>query len=379
MLIATVLAAWLQYAADGKPHARAVVSDAACPAAQIDGRSEPMTERAGKSAAFGDVVCDAAIASVAKRIRIGERELPAPVHEPRTIVVLGDTGCRLSAAVKQSCNDPEAWQFPRIARSIAAVHPDLVIHVGDYLYREKPCGPLARCADSPYGDNAPAWYADFLSPAAPIFAAAPLILTRGNHEECKRAGVGWFRYLDPHAQTTCHDTTEPYAADLGGLRIVDFDSSVAEDRSAVAEHTPVYREELAGARSLVKGPTWFVTHRPPYTNVDERTAMGESLTPFDAVLAGHIHFFGAMNVAMLPPLLINGEGGATLDPNYAAFLGLAVGELRVQGPVFGEARFGFGVYTRTNAGWTISLREADGAERARCTLAHRAVRCQAGE
>ena len=103
--------------------------------------------------------------------------------------------------------------------------------------------------------------------------------------------------------------------------------------------------------------------------------MGESLVPFEAVLAGHIHFFAAMNVAALPPLLINGEGGTKLDPNYAAFLGLAAGGLHVQGNVFGSAQFGFGVYTRTRAGVTISLRDKDGIEVTRCTLANRTVRC----
>jgi hypothetical protein len=73
--------------------------------------------------------------------------------------------------------------------------------------------------------------------------------------------------------------------------------------------------------------------------------------------------------------LVNGEGGTKLDPNYAAFLGLAIGELRVQGDVFGSSHFGFGAYTRTGAGWTISLRDADGTERARCTLASRSVHC----
>jgi hypothetical protein len=390
MLVAAVLSAWLQYAADGKPHARVVVTDAACPVMLEDGRSVPMAVRVPKAAQFDDAVCDAAVDPSAKRIRVGDHELPVPAHDPRTVVVLGDTGCRISTLTAQACDDPAGWPFPQIARSIAAVKPDLVVHVGDYLYREKPCPLLARCADSPHGDDAPAWYADFLTPAAPIFAAAPVVLLRGNHEECGRNGAGWFRYLDPHALQTCVDATDPYAVDLGNLRIVAFDSSVAEDRTVDPTRAPIYRRQFAAAKELERRTnalragvrssppphlSWFVTHRPPYTNDDERTAMGDALAPFDAVLAGHIHFFAAMNVAALPPLLINGEGGANLDPNYAAFLGLAVGDLRVQGDIFGSSSFGFGVYTRTAVGWTISLRAADGTERARCTLANRTVRC----
>jgi hypothetical protein len=377
MLVAAILSAWLQYAADGKPHARAVVSDRACPTATVDGRREPMSERAKPSAAFDDLVCELAVAPEAKSIRVGDRALPAPAHDPRTIVVLGDTGCRIGVLLVQACDNPAGWPFPTIARAIAAVHPDLVIHVGDYLYREHACAQLSPCSGSPYGDDGPAWYADFLTPAAPLFASAPLVPARGNHEECARNGAGWFRYLDPHATTACANTTEPYAVDLHDLRIVAFDSAVAEDNKLDPAREPIYRKQFAAVRELAKGRSWFVTHRPPYTNEDERGAMGDALAPYDAVLAGHIHTFAAMNVAALPPLLINGEGGTALDPVYfTSFLGLAVGELHVQGTVFRSAHNGFGVYTRTGAGWTISLRDADGTERARCTLADRTVRCR---
>ncbi len=375
MLLAAVLSAWLQYAADGEPHARAVVSDAACPAASADDRALTMIERARRAPQFADVVCDVAIPARAKHVIVGGRTLPAPARDPHTIVVLGDTGCRLSALSGQSCDDPAEWPFPQIARAIAGVHPDLVVHVGDYLYRERPCPPLVRCGDSPYGDDAAAWYADFLIPAAPLFASAPLLLVRGNHEECDRNGTGWFRYLDAHANTACTVTTEPFEVGFGDVSIVAFDSAVAEDRTADPARTLVYKKQFATVRKLAKGRSWFVTHRPPYTNDDERTAMGDALVPFDAILSGHLHLFAAMNVETLPPLLINGEGGAKLDPNYAAFLGLAVGDLHVQGSVFGSAHFGFGVYTRAGAGWTISLRDPDGTERARCTLANRTVRC----
>jgi Calcineurin-like phosphoesterase len=391
-MVAVILSAWLQYAADGLPHARAVVTGSICPGATADGKPLPMVIRAPRTPNFEDTVCEATAPRDARRVQVGERMLPAPTRDPRTIVILGDTGCRINKVSAQACGDPAEWPFPTTARSIAAVHPDLVVHVGDYLYRENACPLLARCGGSPYGDDAAAWYADFLTPAAPIFASAPVLLQRGNHEECHRNGAGWFRYLDPRGSAACADATEPYEVDLGDVRIVAFDSAVAEDRTVSEDRTTLYRRQFAevaklGARPdnrpvrarLIPLERWFVTHRPPYTNDDERTAMGDALAPFDAVLAGHIHFFGAMNVASMPPLLINGEGGTKLDPNYAAFLGLAIGDLHSQGSIFGSAHFGFGVYTRRNGGWDVSLREADGTERARCTLERRTVRCGPGE
>jgi len=48
------------YAADGEPHVRAVVGDAACPSAVVDGRTLTMGERARRAPQFADVVCDVA-------------------------------------------------------------------------------------------------------------------------------------------------------------------------------------------------------------------------------------------------------------------------------------------------------------------------------
>jgi predicted MPP superfamily phosphohydrolase len=380
MLGAAILSAWLQYAADGKPHARAVVAAAPCPTLVVDGVRVPMQVRAGPRDGFPDLVCDGVVAVAAQSVRVGDRTLPAPGHDPRTIVVLGDTGCRIATLSVQSCDDADAWPLPKTARAIAALHPDLVIHVGDYLYRESGCPPLAHCGGSPHGDDAPAWAADWLTPAAPIFAAAPLVLTRGNHEECRRNGIGWFRYLDPHAATVCSNATEPYAIDLGTLRLVDFDSAVAEDRAIDPAYAPIYRRQFADVRTLAGNAQgqerWLVTHRPPYFNDDERTAMDDALTPFDLVLSGHIHFFAAVNAESLPPLVVNGEGGTKLDPDYSALLPFASGSVHVEGNVFGSSHFGFAVYTRRAAGWAISLRDPDGTPRATCTLHARIVHCQ---
>ena len=95
--------------------------------------------------------------------------------------------------------------------SAAAKRPDLVIHVGDYYYRVSAC-PVGRagCAGSPHGDNWPTWQAELFDPGAPLLAAAPWVVVRGNHEVCRRGGPGWFRLLDPYpARADCPDRTEP--------------------------------------------------------------------------------------------------------------------------------------------------------------------------
>jgi hypothetical protein len=374
MLLATILSAWLQYAADG-PQARAVVDDRGCPTAILDDRLVGMRTRAAAVPAFPGRVCVAAVPVGTRSIRIGTRSLPPPLTAaPRTVVVFGDTGCRLKGSAVQGCDDPVQWPFPAVARSIAALHPDLIVHVGDYYYRETPCPRGAACAGSPYGDNARAWTADWFAPGASLFAAAPLVLARGNHEDCARGGPGWFHYLDAFPSPACAEVTAPYAVTLQGLRIVVLDSANADDANAPAQLVSAFRSAFDAARSLAGGETWLVTHRPPYTNATERAAMG-NLRPFSAVLAGHIHLFAALDVAGQPPLVVNGEGGDLLDTAAAPFLTAVLGDLRPTAAPYVSLAFGFAVYTRIQDGWSISLRDPHGVERKRCTLAEEQVRC----
>ena len=66
------------------------------------------------------------------------------------------------------------------------------------------------------GDNWAVWQNDFFDPAAPLLAAAPWVLVRGNHELCRRGGHGWFRFLDRlPMERTCRDLTGIFVARLG--------------------------------------------------------------------------------------------------------------------------------------------------------------------
>ena len=99
-----------------------------------------------------------------------------PKTDSRRIVVVGDTGCRIKVLANgagdpiQDCANPEAWPWPRIAAAAARTRPDLVIHVGDYHYREY-CDDAERCRSViahgvvvNYGWTG--WDADFFAPAA---------------------------------------------------------------------------------------------------------------------------------------------------------------------------------------------------------------------
>jgi predicted phosphodiesterase len=376
-VLTAVLAAWLQYAADGSLHARAIATGA-CPSLTTTAGDVPMTARAQAAPAFANLACDAPVAHDGPLSVDGiALAHPPPTAAVNHIVVLGDTGCRIKKNDIQACNDPAAWPFPRVAAAIAAEKPDLIVHVGDYLYRESPCPPNdASCAGSPNGDTWATWNADFFTPASPLLHAAPIVFARGNHESCTRGGNGWFRYLEPTAATSCVELTEPYAVDVPGLRMVVFDDSYANDATPDAANVPAYARQLAKAHALA-GPdtTWFVTHRPPYMNATLAAASTDGYAGFQALIVGHVHVFGAFTFDGHPPLVINGMGGDELSRGKALTSELTV---LSKGTVLGstvDRAFGYAVYDRVGAGWRITLHAADASVIDRCTLANNTARC----
>lgn len=393
MILAAVLSAWVQFASDGTPHARAVVTQS-CPRLTYAGGSTPMRVRAAAAKDFDDVVCDAPLPAGAHAAAVGGFRLPAVPRAPQTIVVLGDSGCRMKDEDQQNCGDPADWPFPKIARSIAAVHPDLLVDIGDYFYRESNCPAAFKDCYNRWGDTSASWFADWFTPGKPLFAAAPLVLARGNHEECKRGGGGWYHYLDPFASPgscagTGIDGAPPYAVSFSGLRIVVGDSAAdPSDAKPDAARIAFYQDSFRKAQALAvnaPGSVWYVTHRPPFANANETQALlanAWKFSPFTAILAGHVHDFEAINVAGYPPLVINGESGDELDDagttaNYIKeqqHAGNPIYTIGVPAP-YSTKQYGFAVYTAMPSGWDISLRDADGIERRRCTLAKGSVAC----
>src|SRR5262249_14158968 len=352
-------AAFVVLGVDGQAVARVITRAAACPVLIVDDAPLPMTVRAApgavplcstrslpaesKPSAFPVLVCDALLGARVVRAGIGGRTLAVPKPDPQRIVVVGDSGCRLkrSDGVFQACNDRDAWPFADVAASAAALHPDLVVHVGDYHYRENACPTgNAGCAGSPWGYGWDAWNADFFSPAKKLLEAAPWIVVRGNHESCDRAGQGWWRLLDPRPLVPARDCndpvndatgdfSEPYAVPISiDTQLIVFDSSrVGVDPLEASD--PMYRTytaQMASAFSLARRRSGmhnvFMDHHPilgfapdPRTqpagvypgNAPLQSVLmplnGQALFPryIDALLSGHFHLFEAASYSPCPP------------------------------------------------------------------------------
>jgi hypothetical protein len=371
MLAAVAASVWVQYAADGLPHVRAIASGASCPSLTIGTRTIPLAVRSGPEPGFPDTVCESTLPANAAGARVGNVTLPAIPKAPQTIAMFGDTGCRLKGKEVQACNDPAAWPFATIASDIAAAHPDLVIHVGDYYYRETPCPASVNCTNSPHGDVAASWIADYFAPMAPLFAVAPVVNVRGNHEDCKRSPLGWARYLSGVPVVTCLDHEPVAFVPFDNLLVAEVDDAL--EVTEFNANPPVFGADEAQVdahAAATDRETWLVVHRPPIAYEAAHQNAPNLGTHIAAIISGHIHTFGAYALPGEPPQAIVGMGGdnlAALDEltPLALFNGVT------------DRRFGYAIFQRRGNGWDITVHDTNTAIHRRCRLEARAISCGA--
>ena len=350
---------WAVLGPDGVGVQRWVSSAAQCPVARwASGRQEVLSLRAapgrpGDATLFADRVCEITWPRDESSVVIEGVVFPSP-YKPsyRRIALLGDTGCRRKAAdnAYQDCDDASAWPFAAIAESVRAQHPDLVVHVGDITYRESPCPEGIQCKDPAWGYGADVWSADLLQPAAGLLQAAPWVFVRGNHETCERAGLGWFRYLDPRPYVegqSCDapqspragNFTPPYRIDLGArLQLIVLDSAASGNKSPPGDAAPelAYVAQLERVRTWLSPArySWIASHHPFLAMAPspggEKIAPGNSKVLSKALdaygpasllesgvrgfLHGHIHAFEALDFdEALPVSLVVGNSGSQME------------------------------------------------------------------
>ena len=371
--------AWIELGPSGQVLARVVVnSPDACPVLQADRRPLPMQLRSPVPAGFLPA-CEALVPPKTHSLTLAGKPLRLP-KTPRRVAVLGDTGCRVKGNQIQNCGDPAVWPFRAVAARIAAESPDLIIHVGDYLYRESPCPDPSRGCAGPNGDNWPAWKADFFEPAGAALSAAPWAFSRGNHEDCRRSWRGWFYYLDPRPfSNACAAYSEPYIAQSGGLRLGMLDSASVLEDGAGRSQVERYAAQL---RSFSGQVSWIADHHPFWAfksgvpgggAVISRPLAGawESAKPDGVrlILSGHVHLFEFLAFEHgRPAQLVAGDSGTALAKSLAPdFSGATVGGAAVES---GKSRqeFGYTVLRRRGKGWTLTLRNSEAKDLVTCKL-----------
>ncbi len=291
-------------------------------------------------------------------------QLPTVSQAPESALILGDTGCRDTKA--QTCVTD--WPFPSaMAEEMAdqlkkSKKPAVIIHVGDYKYRGK-ADPKPNGDTNNTGLKWSNWKADFFTPmqggdnGPNLFAMAPWVVARGNHEMCKEMGDngdGWFYLLDPTSpvagdspqqvqENSCKGVadgmTRPYRLDFAnGLSLVVTDTAglyEAKDLcTAQAAQLTAWYQEMATNFQGSKQLAWLITHKPIWAVLGScgKGAFGNP-TPQAALeplknhalpesikltLMGHKHLYSSLDVnpkdakrRMLE--LVAGNGGVVLN------------------------------------------------------------------
>jgi hypothetical protein len=431
------LAAYVVLGPEGVAVARVLTDAPACPALQVDGRPQAMALRAApatmplrstnskpadsKPSAFPVLACEATLPAGAASASVAGQPLPLPKAAPQRIVVLGDTGCRLlkNSDSYQPCNDPAQYPFATVAAQAAAWHPDLVVHVGDYHYRESPCPDgNAGCAGSPWGYGWDAWNADFFTPGAALLKAAPWVVARGNHEACHRGGQGWWRFLDPRplrpgqdcnadADDALGNYSDPYAVPLGpDSQLLVIDTAATTWRGlkpgdlGYDKYRDTYRQLDALARRAPHNIG--VTHHPLLALGADHDKDGKvvilkgdlglqqsfgSLNPqllpaaIQTMLSGHVHLWQQMSFSSgHPSQFVSGFSG-TAEDIVPLPLPVPAGVSPAEGAVVRNASAwidGFGFMTMERRGpeqWEVGVHDLQGRLRNTCQIDGRQSAC----
>lgn len=401
--------------------ARAVVEDGGpCPPLRLerDGRFEDenspvMTERwSATDGPFPIKVCETAYSGTAP-LRIGGTVLKTRPRELKQIVVIGDTGCRIFKWGLQDCNDADEWPFKKIADQIANLEyqPQLIIHLGDYHYREAcPKADAGKCAGVQLGDNWPVWRADFFTPAAKLLTVAPWVMLRGNHEDMERAGLGWRLLLSPFPrapdEVLSPDDARPYTLRFDTVTFAILDVANANVESGARQRGEKYVrwiDRLAGRFPADRAQqSWLFLHVPPWVSRECKPEDPEKLDrcqkqpeskedpmgmlrsrfrqdtrpKFDLAFGGDTHMFQffAPRDRTIPSQIVAGMSGDMLEPqeNYdRAMLDKKVDAdlFDVAGKLWMHYGFGYLVLTKKDGVWSAALNDQDGKLVLSCDLA----------
>ena len=312
------------------------------------------------------------------------------------IAVVGDSGCRLkegpSGSEYQSCQDPKAWPFAEIIQQIIKEKPDLILHLGDYHYREQ-CSKNKDCKkiSSSVGYSWLPWAEDFFKPARPSFKLAPWILVRGNHEDCHRAFLGYSNFLasqDPKNQT-CVDYEPADFIELKDLLIVNLDSSSISENletdSSIADVWTQRFKQVAEQVSKNKIKTvWLITHKPIYglvkknsklvpanVNLQKYLEASPLKNQVKIIFSGHIHLSEILKPVDGPLQVILGNGGTQLDHFQDLMNKTDPKALGFQSLHVGSAGFGYAILTRAKnkKPWNLNFKNQSGETTYQCDLA----------
>jgi|GEM_PF-4042766 len=377
---------WVQYGADDKLIARAIIKKTdhpierqkECPIVLVDKKQREMQFRAmHDDPAIKEkiIVCEIDITS-ATTVEIEGQELKLPPIRVNRFVVIGDTGCENSffseSHRRQKC-DSKNWPFKAIADKVANMSPDFVIHMGDYMYRDKYTN-----SEDEIKNKEMQWSFfkdDFFDPAKKLLKTAPMVFIRGNHESCKYGGDGWFSFLESREYSECLDYTESYNVHINDLKFSVFDSSAAAKGDKYTQEQLIkYSEDFAKLYNSLYSKHWLLIHQPviPLMKISDDETFVKELHAFvvkDAYkdkysnkipisIAGHYHVMAYLERPKNNFIqMVIGNGGTNIHGAQKASYNLVIDEDKLTVNV----KYGYTVFDRLeNYLWKATSYDVEG-------------------
>ncbi|MBY0281022.1 MAG: metallophosphoesterase [Alphaproteobacteria bacterium] len=380
---------WVQINHDGENEARIITRQDTCPMINIDGQAFLMESRVTSDHGnYPILVCKKTLPKTYSKISVLNQTFSHSSKPINKIAIIGDTGCRDS----QNINDPKQWPFPQIVENISNHNPDLVIHLGDYIYQKD--SRYTSTTANP--DRWEQWKIEFFDPADKLLKQAPWLFLKGNIEFLK-VPEGWMRLVSAYPYpTTFTQEEEPFWVDsIEGVSLLVHDSSAAH--TDFVPNVESYRSKLRKL-DFSKGDrnVWLLTHRPlvgvvtlKHKNNNNESILSDSgylLKVFKEIysklrltISGHVHTFQYLKSRQLPDQFIMGNGGVLLEKVASPpVLNNAIIHSQIIEKGMTVNQFGYGMLERHKELWVLSLYSVKNSILARCTIGKTMSQCEFG-
>ena len=364
---------WVQFDSTGNLCLRIITKEEVAPHVMVEQVSVSLIQRAAPTASFPVTIWETPLPIVVETVEVEGVELSLSTSFKK-IAFIGDTGCRPN----QGC-DPSQWPFQEIAERILADKPDLIIHLGDYIYRhqyaqQKYCSQHIHFDE---GDNWLGWQKEFFAPLANVLPFIPWTFIRGNQESHPCASEGWRRFLDGypyHEEEVDYDA--PYVIALDKVNLIVHDSScIASDYQQILPEDHLKHLTLPSSK-----PAWLLTHRPlwgivndqkhnegtPLIILNEHGTLQHFLKSFPetltAIFSGHIHAFEIIKLSSSAVYqFVIGNGGVALEEDCPPEV---LRNTRLEDQRIEEALalviFGYGLAEHNGGEWKLAFKDTKG-------------------